>query len=386
MKLAEVRRLLRMTTEELRPGMRLGKSILTSDGRTMLQGGSELKAQYIQTLERMEIPAAYVINELAPDVQPIDLIADKTRRLAVVTVQEVLNGVSAAHGSTPGRAQSQRNNAPVNFSALKSTADEIVTDVIGNGHLALGFQDLRTSDNYLAAHSVNVAVVCALVGLAMGYTVPQLHELTLGALVHDLGKATLSLPMGPEGVLKPEGQALMRTHTTLAWELLSKESSFSFVSAAVALQHHERFAGGGFPRGVQGREIHEYARICAIADWYDTLTSDQPPVKGSSSHRALDHIKGLSPSLLDPKIVSTVMNCLAPYPTGTMVELPGKLVAVVLSVERGKGTQPLVRILKDGQGNVLERPIELDLSTRPDIPVVRALSDRFVPLHPDQLT
>src|SRR4051812_9134365 len=157
----------------------------------------------------------------------------------------------------------------------------------------------------------------------------RLLKLGLGLLVHDVGK--LAIP--PEILAKPGRlseieMALVRTHPEAGAELLS-ESSVSPLVRAVIREHHERCDGSGYPRGLHGEQIHQLARIAAVADVYDAVTSERPYHSAQSPRAGVEIIRAGAGSQFDPDVVDIFLSLVSPYPVGSEVTLCDGSVAVV---------------------------------------------------------
>ena len=179
----------------------------------------------------------------------------------------------------------------------------IVADVAGNIHSALALNDLANADGYTLKHSLAVTTL----GLSLGVRVMQkygwvdargkrrfdgiedrLAPLGVGLLLHDIGK--LAVP--PEILRKPgplteEEWKAMRAHPTLGFQILKKDDEISPLARAVVRSHHERWDGTGYPDRQTGTQIHQFARIAAVADVFDALTSDRYYRKAIAYGRSL---------------------------------------------------------------------------------------------------
>jgi putative two-component system response regulator len=141
-------------------------------------------------------------------------------------------------------------------------------------------------------------------------TMEYVNEISLSVMLHDIGK--VSIPdqvLQKPGKLDPQEWELMKTHTVRGWEVLHKADqelgtqSFLTLAASIALSHHERFDGKGYPKGTAGEQIHQSARIAAIADVYDALTSARPYKEAWSHERAVAEILGQAGTQFDPVLV-----------------------------------------------------------------------------------
>jgi HD-GYP domain-containing protein (c-di-GMP phosphodiesterase class II) len=142
----------------------------------------------------------------------------------------------------------------------------------------------------------------------MGWREKELGRLARGAYLHDIGK--LGVPEGillKPGPLTGEERKLMQRHSQIGFDLL-KDIPFLADAAEVVLMHHERFDGSGYPKGLKGEEIPLGARIFAIADTLDAITSDRPYQRASSFEPAREVIRRLSGTGFDPQVVSVFLN------------------------------------------------------------------------------
>jgi HD-GYP domain-containing protein (c-di-GMP phosphodiesterase class II) len=146
-------------------------------------------------------------------------------------------------------------------------------------------------------------------------------------------------------------------------------------SAHIALQHHERWDGKGYPRGLTGEDIHEYARIVAVADVYDALLADRPYRSGYTVNQALTIMKRMAGIHLDPKCLMALIANIAIYPIGSLVELNNGSIGIVVDVNKEIPTRPVVKILYDPCNRRLHHGHEVDLSKLSTILIIRSLSE-----------
>jgi response regulator RpfG family c-di-GMP phosphodiesterase len=166
--------------------------------------------------------------------------------------------------------------------------------------------DLR--DNETAGHSQRVCRYALEIARAMRRSDDKLGSLAKGAHLHDIGK--LGIPDGillKPGPLTAEERKLMQRHVLIGYDLV-KDIPFLADAAEIVLTHHERFDGGGYPRGLKGDEILPSARIFAVADSFDAITSDRPYRRASSFEAGLQIIRECSGTQFDPRVVSAFLN------------------------------------------------------------------------------
>jgi putative nucleotidyltransferase with HDIG domain len=169
-------------------------------------------------------------------------------------------------------------------------------------HGLLGALDLRDTDS--RSHSRRVAAYCRLLGEKLGLCAADLQDVERGALLHDIGKIGVSDSiLRKPGDLTEEEREQMQRHVELGYRILSG-LSFLGGARAVVLEHHERFDGTGYPRGLSGKEISIGARIFAVVDTYDAMTSDRPYREARPHDEAMNEINQFRGTVFDPEVVA----------------------------------------------------------------------------------
>jgi response regulator RpfG family c-di-GMP phosphodiesterase len=166
--------------------------------------------------------------------------------------------------------------------------------------------DLR--DNETAGHSQRVCRYALEIARTMGWSEDKLGSLAKGAHLHDIGK--LGIPDGillKPGPLTAEERKLMQRHVQIGFDLVA-DITFLADAAEIVLTHHERYDGGGYPRGLKGEEILPSARIFAVADSFDAITSDRPYRRASSFESGRQIIRECSGTQFDPEVVSAFLS------------------------------------------------------------------------------
>ncbi|MHB8090693.1 MAG: HD-GYP domain-containing protein [Syntrophales bacterium] len=181
-----------------------------------------------------------------------------------------------------------------NIRESKKAITEIVQLILKDDDAASALIKITDHDYYTYTHSVNVgfwAVSLAKV-LFRDSFLHDLHELGCGFFLHDIGKVRIkqSIITKP-GRLSEEEMNEMRRHPVFGFRILDEAHQLTEESKIIVLQHHERYGGNGYPKGLRGDQIHIYAKICSLADVYDALTSDRPYRKGSKPFEALRIMK-----------------------------------------------------------------------------------------------
>jgi len=142
----------------------------------------------------------------------------------------------------------------------------------------------------------------------------------------------------------------MRSHPEVGAQLIG-DDAYSPIIRAVVREHHERWDGTGYPQGLSGDHIHQLARIAAVADVYDAVTSERPYRGAQPPKVGVDVIVQNSGTQFDPEVVEVFRRVVFPFPVGSEVTLPGGVVGVVADVDPDAPERPLVRFA-DGERHV----------------------------------
>lgn len=232
---------------------------------------------------------------------------------------------------------------------------------LGLDKLRFDLEKFKQHDYGTFVHSVNVALLAAIMGMRLGYKKKRLKYLTLGALLHDVGKLRV-----PKEILnKPGGLtdgefAIMKQHPQMGVEMLKNTHLLSSVTATVR-EHHERWNGKGYPYGLRGNSIHFDAQIVAVADVYEALTADRPYRKGLPPYYALEMILAWSGKDFNKLVVQAFRESLILYPDNAIITLNTGEIGVVVAVPLQFPTRPLIRLLFNSNGSYLSKETYVDL-------------------------
>lgn len=245
------------------------------------------------------------------------------------------------------------------YKPVNTVVDELIT----NQQVFNNVETIRTYDEYTFVHCVNVCVMSVIMGLALRYDKANLTELGVGSLLHDIGKVKIDKEIiNKPGKLTDEERKEVERHTEYTFQILRERHDISYLSALIAYEHHERFDGLGYPQGLKGNRIHEYARIVAVADVYDALVTDRCYRPGMYSYQAAEIIQASSGTHFDPGVVKAFMDNIVIYPVGNPVELNNGARGVVVKINKQIPARPVVLIFYDQKGKHLATPEKIDLT------------------------
>lgn len=352
------------------PGMVLGKSIYSSTGNVLLAAGMVLDNRYIKRLKEIGIPAVYIKDSRFKEVDsPPEVVLENTRIQTQSEVRRVFEQIE--------------HNGKVNLGSTKQMVNKILEEILASRDVLISLSDIRTYDDEVFGHSVSVCILSIMTGLKLGYNQLQLRELGVGSLLHDLGKACIAKTiLNKKQRLTPQEFDGIKEHCRLGFEILHKQEEINLLAAHVALQHHEKYNGSGYPRGLKGAEIHEFARITAVADVYDAMTSDRIYRPAFTPMEAVQVLLESMGSHLDPDLVKIFIKNIALYPVGSIVTLNTGEVGVVVFTHPHFTDRPVVRLILDKRQKQFNRFYEIDLSTNTEYSIVSVLNDYNETLPP----
>lgn len=250
----------------------------------------------------------------------------------------------------------------VSLSKAKDVLNQVLIEMEKESFSFINLSSLQVYDNLTYIHSINVALLAIVIGMQMGYTQEVLHNLALGALLHDWGK--LSVPteiLNKPSCLTLSEFELIKQHP-ICGERMLRRSKFPVEVSKVVRQHHERWDGQGYPDGLNGEEIHRNAQIVAVADVFDALTEDRPYRRALPPYQALEIIfTGINQNF-SPDVVSAFRTCLNIYPENSTVTLNTGEIGIVIAVSPELLTRPTIRLIYNHQGNPFKEEKIVDLS------------------------
>ena len=258
----------------------------------------------------------------------------------------------------------------------------LVDSLERNVDVLLCLPRMRQRDAYMYTHSVNVSILLAAYAMASGETRRKVLVYALAGLFHDIGKALLPIALlSARRRLSVTEQTLVMRHPMLGCDLLATLPDLQSEVIMAALEHHERYDGSGYPKGISGDAISEMGHLSAVADTYDALSSSRPYKGALFPHKTLGVLYQMRQKQFHPEIVERFVRMVGIYPVGSVVELKDGYRGVVTASNYANPMLPVVTLALDPQGGSM-CPHECDMAKEAVSGIARCLPTESSGIEP----
>ena len=268
----------------------------------------------------------------------------------------------ALHGTRAAVLRTARTGRPA-IRRVKRVVHPIVDSIMKNEYSIVGLTAIKSHDEYTYAHSVNVSILSIAIGQTLGLSRATLANLGVGALLHDIGKIAVPAEvLGKPGQLDAAEWDLMRRHPLEGSKLIMRMPGLQGLmldALGIALYHHVRCDGGGYPAMVRSGPPPSLARIVAVADCYDAMTTHRAyRVRPLTGYEALRTLLAQDPQAFDPAVLWALVQTVGLFPAGTLLQTESGHTVLSLNNDREDLRRPHCRVVAypDGTHALEGRP------------------------------
>jgi putative nucleotidyltransferase with HDIG domain len=335
---------------------------------------SSIKEVWIDSSKGLDVaPGESTVSVAESEAQvdaELNQAASESRETAPVPVSAELQRASKicaqSKRAVTSMFQEARMGKAVNTAGAQKLVEEISDSVSRNPGALISLARLKTADDYTYMHSVAVCALMIALSRQLGLSTEQTRSAGIAGLLHDLGKALMPMDvLNKPGKLTDEEFAIIKKHPEEGHKLLLAAEGAENMTLDVVLHHHEKTDGSGYPKGLKDTEISLFAKMGAVCDVYDAITSNRPYKAGWDPAESLRRMAEWSNGHFDPTVFQAFVKSVGIYPIGSLVKLGSGRLGIVIDQAEKSLLTPRVKVFYSTRSNVRIKPEIIDLS-RPD--------------------
>jgi putative nucleotidyltransferase with HDIG domain len=332
---------------------------------------SSIQEVWIDSAQGLDVsPHEPAISEAETEAQvnaELDAAARAARDVAPVSMQKEMVRAAKicaqAKQAVTSMFKEARMGKAVDAGNARKLVEEISDSVTRNPGALISLARLKTADDYTYMHSVAVCALMIALGRQLRLDEALIRRLGIAGLLHDLGKAMMPLEvLNKPGKLTDEEFRIMKSHPEEGCKLLRESQGVDEITFDVVLHHHEKTDGSGYPKGLKDGEISLYAKMGAVCDVYDAITSNRPYKAGWDPAESLRKMAEWANGHFDPTVFQAFVKSLGIYPIGSLVRLGSGRLGIVVDQSPKSLLTPRIKVFFSTRSLARIPPELIDLS------------------------
>ncbi len=351
-----------VASRDAREGMCVAEDVCDPNGRILIARGQRLGMHHLVRMRKFRIRSIFI------DPLNGETVVKPTRADLREQCQQVLG---AACGQL--RREFATKRVQLDAASIHAATDNLLNALMRAKKPLVTLCDVGSSSDRLLQHSVNVAVLGIVLAVDLRLPRDLMHDLAVALLFHDVGM--IFMPSAMLYAANAPTPAQMRTleqHARLGFEHLVHSQAVSHAACGLILRHHERLDGSGYPQHALGDNLSLPARIVAVAEAYDSLTSPRMGIPAVLPDAAISYIIARAGIQFAPEVAVALARRIALYPVGTAVHLTTGEYGVVAGLLPELPHRPIVLAHTDHKGRTLPHPLIVDLTNDKDRGILRS--------------
>ncbi|MDN4492907.1 HD-GYP domain-containing protein [Ureibacillus aquaedulcis] len=349
----------------LKTGMVIGRTIWNEAGLPLIQKDVVVTDVLVGRLKQLGIQYVYIEDKISEGIEVEETVPLAVRKKAVKQITDTFYKIKGLDQKSASLVIDKQTKE------IGKLVDDLLNSIINSEEILMILSDTFLYDEYIYQHSFQVTLYSLAIAKEMGYSESDLRTIGIGAILHDVGKmVTPAEILFKPGRLTDEEFTMMKQHARSGFDILRNLHTVSLLVAHCAFQHHERLDGSGYPRSLVDYEIHPYAKIIAVADVFDAVTSNRVYRKKMVPSQGIAIIEAGRGTMFDAKVVDALKKSVVHYPNGTILELTDGRRGVVANQNSEDSALPCLRIFEEDH-QILKTTYTLNLIEEPTVSVAK---------------
>ena len=313
------------------PGMRVSRDLYSITNTLLVPMGTILDEYSIRRLDELLIPYVDIYEMTEEEIETAAQSFEREYAIHLDSVKDIFASLDSGN--------------MLRMESVRSAVAGVIGSNIGSRDILHTLNNLRSVDDYTYTHSLNVGVLAMMLARWSGLPEDRVKQICYAGVLHDIGKARVPESiLNKPGKLSPDEFATIKKHSVAGYDILKQNPTIAEDIRQGVLMHHERIDGKGYPLGVTGERINQYARLIAIADVFDAMVSDRCYRQKESPFNVLEHFENQCLGHLDPQYLGIFIEKMSVYFLGEQVRLSDGREAKVVFINPHHLSRPMVQL------------------------------------------